>query len=144
VEEAGVILTRLAGLAAPLLAKAVLALGTIVLALSAALSIQTWRIGELQEAADLAQAQAQFAAASAKAIVDVLNTERKAADDATQQAIADALAAQPAQVRTITRTVERIAREDPGFAAARRPAELAALRVQQLRDVDQANGHRLP
>lgn len=139
-----VILTRLAGLAAPLLAKAVLALGAVVLALGAALSIQTWRIGELHEAAALAQAQAQAAAATARATVNVLNAERAAADAKTEAAIADALASRPAEVRTVTRTVERIAREDPDFAAARRPAELAALRVRQLRDVDEANGHRLP
>ena len=61
-----------------------------------------------------------------------------------QAAIDAALEQRPAEVRTVTRTVERIAREDPTFAAARRPPELARLRVQQLRQVDEANGHRLP
>lgn len=134
-------IARLAALASPLLAKAVLALSTIVLALGAFASIQTWRIGQLKDDAALAQAQAIAAAATAKATVNLLNAERAAADAATQAAIEQALADQPAQVRTITRTVERIAREDPQFADARRPAELAALRVQQLQAVDHANGH---
>lgn len=138
------ILTRLAGVASPLLGKAVLGLGTTVLILGTALYVQTWRLGELQDDVALHEAQAQAAAASAKALVDVLNAERAAADQATQDAIAEALASRPAEVRTITRTVERIAREDPTFAAAVRPAELAALRVRQLREVDAANGHRLP
>ena len=135
------ILTKLAGLASPLLAKAVLALGAIVLTLGAALSVQTWRVGELKEAAALQQAQAEAAAASARALVNVLNAEREKADAETQAAIAQALEERPAEVRTVTRTVERIAREDPTFAAAVRPAELAALRVRQLRAVDEANGH---
>lgn len=138
------ILTRLAGLAAPLLAKAVLALGTTVLFLGTALWFQTWRLTHLQDQFALAEAQAKAAAATARATVNVLNAERAAADAKTEAAIADALASRPAEVRTVTRTVERIAREDPDFAAARRPAELAALRVRQLRDVDEANGHRLP
>jgi hypothetical protein len=138
------VLGRLAGFASPLLAKAVLGLGTTVLILGTALYVQTWRLSDLQDDVSLAEAQAKAAAASAKALVDVLNAERAAADKATQDAIAQALEDRPAEVRTITRTVERIAREDPTFAAARRPAELAALRVQQLRRVDEANGHRLP
>lgn len=138
------LLARVGGLAAPLLAKLVLALGAAVLTLALALAAQTWRLSELQEAVDLADAQAKAAAATAKALVDVLNRERKAADDATQAAIDAALEQRPAEVRTVTRTVERIAREDPTFAAARRPPELARLRVQQLRQVDEANGHRLP
>ncbi len=138
------ILTRLAGVASPLLAKVVLALGTIVLVLGTALSVQTWRLGELQESVALEQAQAKAAAASARALVKVLNAERLAHDERTQAAIAQALKDRPAEVRTITRTVERLAREDPVFAAARRPAELHALRVRQLREVDAANGHRLP
>jgi hypothetical protein len=135
------ILGRLAGLASPLLAKAVLILGTIVLSLGAALSVQTWRLNELQDDFALAQAQAKAAAATAKATVDLLNAQRAEADRKTQEAIDQALAERPAQVRTVTRTVERIAREDPQFAAARRPAELAALRLHQLRGVDEANGH---
>jgi len=138
------ILTRLAGVASPLLGKAVLGLGTTVLILGTALYVQTWRLGELQDDVALHEAQAKAAAASAKALVGVLNAERAAADQATQDAIAEALASRPAEVRTITRTVERIASEDPTFAAAVRPAELAALRVRQLREVDAANGHRLP
>lgn len=137
------ILTRLAGLASPLLAKAVLTLGAIVLTLGTALWFQTWRLNEANETLALREAQAQAAAATAKATVDVLNAERAAADAATQAAIDEALATRPAEVRTVTRTVERIAREDPGFAAARRPDELAALRLRQLRDVDEANGHRV-
>lgn len=137
------IFDKLAGLASPLLAKGVLALGTLVLTLSAALWVQTWRLGDLQDEVALAQAQARAAAATAKATVDLLNAERAAVDAATEQAIAQALKDRPAEVRTVTRTVERIAREDPTFAAAVRPAELAALRVRQLRDVDEANGHRV-
>jgi hypothetical protein len=144
VEKAVVILTRLSAVAAPLLAKAVAALGSVVIVLAAALWLQTWRLSEANETAALHEAQARAAAASAKATVDVLNAERAAAEKATQDAIAAALAQRAPEIRTITRTVERIAREDPQFAAARRPAELHALRVQQLRDVDEANGHRLP
>ncbi len=135
------ILTRLAGFASPLLAKAVLVLGTIVLALGTALYVQTWRLSDLQDDVALAEAQAQAAAASARALVNVLNAERAAADAKTEAAIAQALEDRPAEVRTITRTVERLARDDPVFAAAVRPPELAALRVRQLRQVDEANGH---
>lgn len=138
------ILTRLAGLASPLLAKTVLGLGTTVLILGTALYVQTWRLSDLQDEVALAEAQAQAAAASARALVDVLNAERAATDAKTEAAIAQALKDRSAEVRTITRTVERIAREDPVFAAAVRPAELHALRVRQLREVDAANGHRLP
>lgn len=135
------ILGRLAGFAAPVLAQAVLWLGATCLALAGFAYVQTWRLGESQEAMDLAESQAKAAAASAKATVDVLNAERLASDTKTQDAIEQALAERPADVRTVTRTVERIAREDPKFAACRRPDELHALRVQRLRDVDEANGY---
>lgn len=138
------LLGRLAGFASPLLAKAVLALGTIVLALGTALYVQTWRLGELQDDVALQEAQTKAAAASLTALVGVLNAERAEQDAKTVAAIKKALKDRPPEVRTVTQTVERLAREDPQFAAAVRPAELAALRVRQLRDVDAANGHRLP
>jgi len=133
------ILARLAGLAVPVLAQVAMWAIAIALSASAFAGIQTWRIGELKEGIALAQAQAKAAAASAKATVDLLNKERELADLKTEAAISDALAERPAEVRTVTRTVERIAREDPTFAAAVRPAELAALRVRQLAAVDEAN-----
>jgi len=138
------IIARLAAFAAPLLAKAVVVLGTTVLVVGTFASVQTWRIGQIKDDIALIEAQAKLSAASARALVDVLNAERAAADTQIQDSIAAALADRPAQVRTVTRTVERIARADPDFALARRPAELAALRLQQLADVDKANGHRVP
>ncbi len=132
------ILGRLAGFAAPVLAQGVLWLAAACVVLAGCVYVQTWRLNETNETLALAKAQAEAAAASAKATVDVLNAERLAADTKTQAAIAQALEEHPTEIRTVARTVERIARADPTFAACRRPDELHALRVRQLADVDKA------
>lgn len=102
------------------------------------LTIQTFRLREAHEDIEMMELAAKAAKAENEAVVAVLNQQAAGESKRTTEAIEQALADRPAATRTVVRTVKEAVANDPSFAACVRPAELHALRVQQLADVDKA------